>query len=152
MILKDDYFFLSNFYPCTVVLDIEGRKVIFHNVECAYQAQKNYNLAERFCLLKPLEAKKYGKVIPVTTPYWDRYKLIAMAKALHSKFCNIELLHKLKSVKEEIINDNYWGDKFWGVYKGKGKNILGKMLMIIRDSNNNLLELIEYITNMSNED
>ena len=34
---------------------------------------------------------------------------------------------------QEIIEENYWGDTFWGVCRGKGQNHLGKILMKVRD-------------------
>ena len=37
----------------------------------------------------------------------------------------------LKLIKEDIVEDNYWNDTFWGMCKGKGNNILGKILMNI---------------------
>ena len=146
--MKDKYFFLSNFYPCTVIIDIDNKIYTFKNVESAFQAQKNNELASKFCLLQALEAKKYGEVIPITTPDWNLYQLIAMAKCLHSKFkLNSNLLQDLKQINEPIINENYWKDDFWGVYKGRGKNILGKMLINIKDNDNNYEQLIEYINN-----
>ena len=146
MIMKNKYFFLSNFYPCTIDLQINGKTLIFKSTEAAFQAQKNYELAEKFCLLEPLEAKRFGKKIPITTENWDVYRLYAMAKVLNIKFKDPELFLKLKEVKEEIVEDNYWNDCFWGVCKGKGKNMLGKLLMCIRDNYNNLEILYDYIT------
>lgn len=70
-----------------------------------------------------------------------------MAKALHAKFSNLALFAQLKTIKEDIEQTNYWYDRFWGVCKGEGKNILGKMLMNIRDNDNNYEKLIEYINN-----
>ena len=32
-----------------------------------------------------------------------------------------------------LVEGNWWRDDFWGVYEGKGQNILGKILMIVRD-------------------
>lgn len=33
----------------------------------------------------------------------------------------------------ELIEGNNWGDTFWGVCNGRGENMLGKLLMEIRD-------------------
>lgn len=150
MLFKDKYFFLSNFYPCDVTVEINGKSIKYKNAEAAYQAQKNYSVADKFVLLSGAEAKKLGSQIPVTTESWNTERLYAMAKALHSKFTHYGLLFMLKLVKEEIIEDNYWGDTFWGICKNKkynneGKNILGKMLMNIRDNNNDYNCLIAYI-------
>lgn len=145
MIFKDKYFFLSNFYPCDVTIEINNKKYLYKNAEAAFQAQKNISLCDKFLLLKGLEAKKLGKGIPITTENWNIERLYAMAKVLHSKFTNYGLLFYLKLVKEEIVEDNYWNDTFWGVCKGKGKNILGKMLMNIRDNDNDYNVLLAYI-------
>ena len=150
MLFKDKYFFLSNFYPCDVTVEINGKSIKYKNAEAAYQAQKNYSVADKFVLLSGAEAKKLGTQIPITTESWNTEKLYAMAKVLHSKFTHYGLLFMLKLVKEEIIEDNYWGDTFWGIcnnkkYNNEGKNILGKMLMNIRDNNNDYYVLLAYI-------
>jgi len=147
MLFKDEYFFLSTFYPVPITLIIDGKECKFLNVEAAYQAQKNPAIADRFSQVKGLEAKRMDDRLIITVPDWDNYKLFAMANALHAKFSNKFLFSKLKAIKEDIIHDNYWGDTYWGIYKGEGKNILGKMLMHIRDNNNDINELYNYIRN-----
>lgn len=147
MLFRDMFWFLSNFYPCEIKLTISGKELTFKNVEAAFQAQKNFELSDKFCLLSGAEAKKLGKSIPLTTPDWKRYRLYAMAAALHTKFKTTYLLNMLKLIKVDIVEDNYWGDTFWGVCKEKGNNILGKMLMNIRDNDNNYDLLLLYINN-----
>jgi len=85
--------------------------------------------------------------LKITVSDWDNYKLFAMANALHAKFNNKILFAHLRAIKEDIIHDNYWKDIYWGVYKGEGKNILGKMLMNVRDNNNDINILYNYIKN-----
>ena len=147
MLFKDEYFFLSTFYPVPITLIIDGKECKFLNVEAAYQAQKNPAIADRFSQVKGLEAKRMDDKLIITVPDWDNYKLFAMANALHAKFSNKFLFSKLKAIKEDIIHDNYWGDTYWGIYKCESKNILGKMLMHIRDNNNDINELYNYIRN-----
>lgn len=49
------------------------------------------------------------------------------------KFRNPELRDKLVATGDaEIVEGNWWGDKFWGVCRGVGENHLGKILMRIR--------------------
>ena len=157
MLMKDDYFFLSNFYPCDITLEIDGKLCKFKSAEAAYQAQKNYSVADKWSQIKPLEAKRLGNEIEITTPDWEHYRLYAMAKALHEKFKDKYLYIKLLNVNEEIVEDNYWGDTFWGVYtnkklRGQGKNMLGKMLTHIKENNNNLELLNNYIKEVLMED
>jgi len=39
----------------------------------------------------------------------------------------------LIDIKEPIVEDNYWGDIYWGVCRGVGQNKLGKMLEKIKE-------------------
>ena len=152
MIFKDNYFFLSTFYTCPIYLNIDGKECRFNNVEAAYQAQKVPEIADRFSQVKGLEAKRMEGRLKISRSDWDSYHLFAMANALHSKFQNNLLRVMLKEIKEPIIHENYWGDEYWGVFKNSGKNILGKMLMVIRDTDNDLNKLYDYIKkNLLNE-
>lgn len=145
MLFKDEFFFLSTFYNIPFTLTINGKECKFLNVEAAYQAQKNPEIADRFSQVKGLEAKRMDDKLKITVDNWGGYKLYAMANALHAKFENKILFAQLKAIKEDIIHDNYWKDTYWGVYKNEGKNILGKMLMNIRDNNNDKEILYNYI-------
>lgn len=147
MIFKDEYFFLSTFYTVPITLMIDEKECKFLNVEAAYQAQKIPEIADKFSLVKGLEAKRMDDKLKITVADWDNYKLFAMANALHAKFTNKFLFNQLKEIKEDIIQDNYWNDTYWGVYKGEGKNMLGKLLMNIRDNNNDINILYDYIRN-----
>lgn len=147
MVFKDQYFFLSTFYPCNMTLNIEGKECTFLNVEAAYHAQKNPKLADKWSKVKGLEAKRMGEKFEITVPNWDDIHLYAMANALHAKFSNSYMLSLLKKLPGEIIQDNYWGDTYWGVYKGQGQNILGRMLTNIRDNNNDYKKLCDFIKN-----
>lgn len=148
MLFRDQYFFLSNFCECTIKCNINGKDLCFPSVECAFQAHKNFELADKFTLLSSLEAKKYGKRVKLTTPNWETYKVYLMGRLLIQKFRNFEFFLKLKKVEGEIVEDNYWGDTYWGVCKGEGKNVLGKLLMHIRDNNCDEKALENYISKL----
>lgn len=146
MLFKDDYFFLSTFYTCPICLTIDGKECRFTNVEAAYQAQKVPEIADRFSQVKGLEAKRMEGRLKISRKDWDTYHLFAMANALHAKFESTYLRALLKAIKDPIIHDNYWGDEYWGVCKNSGKNILGKLLMVIRDTDNDINALYDYIS------
>lgn len=60
-----------------------------------------------------------------------------MANLVRDKFKrNKEILDKLMSTKEKklinIMKNGGYNEEYWGVYDGKGKNVLGKILMGIR--------------------
>ena len=152
MKFKDEYFFLSNFYSeRPLVIPIEGNNIIFHSAETAFWAQKDPSKAKYFSLLKPLEAKNYARDYVKATEDWPLRQVVAMANVLHIKFQDIVLLSKLCSIKEPIVNDNFWKDTFWGVHKGEGKNYLGKMLTCIRDSRNDITKLENLVKEIISE-
>lgn len=130
---RDEYFFLSNFYPVEIKLD----GIVYPNAETAFQAQKTLDVEERrkFSMLKnPVQAKRLGRKVKLRDD-WEEVKLDIMTEVVSQKFLQhphlIEML--LQTGDEELIEGNKWGDRFWGVCKGKGKNNLGKILMKIRD-------------------
>lgn len=52
---------------------------------------------------------------------------------LIEKFYDPDLNAKLQETGDaELIEGNYWGDRFWGVCDGVGENHLGKLLMRVR--------------------
>ena len=131
---RDEYFFLSNFYPVEIKLD----GIVYPNAETAFQAQKTLDVEERrkFSMLKnPVQAKRLGRKVKLRDD-WEEVKLDIMTEIVSQKFLQhphlIEML--LQTGDEELIEGNKWGDRFWGVCKGKGENHLGKILMKIRDT------------------
>jgi len=127
-----EYRFLSNFYPAVVVLD--GKE--YPTVEHAYQAAKTADEAEREKIrlaASPVQAKRLGKVVSLRSD-WDAVKLQIMEDLLRQKFSIPHLKDKLLSTGDkELVEGNWWGDTFWGVYEGEGENHLGRLLMKIRD-------------------
>ena len=58
-----------------------------------------------------------------------------MKELLMAKFSQNEDLKKklLDTGDATLIEGNTWGDKYWGVCKGVGKNRLGELLMEVRE-------------------
>lgn len=131
MKFRDQYAFLSNMCPCEVV-DEYGIK--YKCVETAFQAAKTNNVQDRAFIsnLNGPSAKKAGRRVKII-PNWDKERLNVMYRLLKQKFSNPELLSKLLYITGEIVEDNTWGDTFWGKCNGEGENHLGIMLMKIRD-------------------
>lgn len=126
------YRFLSNFYPSYVILS----GVDYQTVEHAYQAAKTtdeYWRARIRACSTPGEAKRMGRTVPLD-PNWDSVRLQIMELLLNKKFTHLELRSKLLATgSATLIEGNYWGDVFWGMYQGRGENHLGKLLMKIRE-------------------
>lgn len=129
---KDDYEFLSNFYPCKIT--IAG--YTFPSVENAYQAMKcaNPNDYAQFVNIGPAEAKKLGRKVQLRSD-WEQIKYNVMRQLLDLKFQDKVLLKMLQdTAPESIVEGNYWHDNYWGICqcdKCKDKikyNHLGELL------------------------
>lgn len=125
-----EYRFLSNFYPCTIKYEGE----IYPSTENAYQAAKTLDKDERkkFRAISAGQAKALGQKI-VKQDDWDFIKTEVMFDLVEQKFSQGKLKELLLMTEnQELIEGNTWGDTFWGVCKGEGQNMLGKILMLVR--------------------
>lgn len=127
-----EFKFLSNFYPVT----IEAMGMEFTSVEHAYQAAKTDDVCARFLIRAaptPGLAKRMGQKIKLK-PDWHLHKRPIMEELLKQKFSHPELRAMLMATEgHDLVEGNYWGDTYWGIYNGKGHNYLGKLLMSIRN-------------------
>jgi ribA/ribD-fused uncharacterized protein len=127
-----EYRWLSNFHPC--IINMFG--YTFNSIENAYQAAKCDDPYEydAFVGISAAKAKNLGRKVKIR-PDWERVKVDVMRVCLEQKFSdrNPELKQKLIETGDKYLEEtNYWGDKFWGVYKGVGQNMLGELQMEIR--------------------
>ncbi len=136
----EEYRFLSNFYPSTVLFN--GMK--FVTVEHAFQAAKALDTRERILIQMaktPNEARRLGQKVALRKD-WESVKVKIMTDLCCNKFNRHPILREaLRETGSKYLEEsNHWGDKFWGVaYKpgstvGVGKNVLGRILMTIRDN------------------
>ena len=131
---SNGYFWLSNFEPCSIVLD----GLEFSSSEAAYMAQKCAFAEDKFQFtgqLKGSDAKALGQKVKLRSD-WEAYKVLAMTRAVYAKFNqNFELKCKLLATGSAHIEEtNSWGDRFWGAdIEGNGLNMLGNVLMYTRE-------------------
>lgn len=136
-----DYSFLSNFFYYLPSRDWSESRLI--TVEHRYQAAKTEHMGWKEEILKaktPTAAKKLGRVATLR-PDWEEVKLTIMEELLREKFYkgfkrdgSVSLKTLLLATEDaELVEGNWWGDKFWGISDGEGENHLGKLLMKIRD-------------------
>lgn len=127
-----EHAFLSNFYGSPLYLD----RKLYPTVEHAYQASKTLDEDGRNAIrlaVSPSYAKRLGNTIPLRSD-WEDVKLNCMLSLLRKKFRIFALQRELlKTGDRLLVEGNQWGDRFWGVCNGKGKNHLGKLLMQVRD-------------------
>lgn len=142
---KEENAFLSNFYmPSPVTLDpilsTYPDNTIYKSTEHGYHAYKTLNDNQRSYIATrrtPGGAKYAGSKrsgIITLRPDWESIKLDCMLDLLRKKFSIPELREKLLATgNEELIEGNWWQDRYWGVYNGKGHNHLGRLLMLVRE-------------------
>lgn len=129
---KGEYRWLSNFYDSPIKIG----HLEYTSVEHCYQCSKAINAYDYNIIYNtdsPAKAKKIANTIELRKD-WELVKLSIMFQAVLCKFLqNEELRTKLIATGNvTLIEGNTWGDTFWGVCDGKGKNWLGRILMIVR--------------------
>lgn len=132
-----EFSFLSNFHPAPMTWD----GLWYPTSEHAYQSAKTLDMELRkvvSLLPRPADAKKFGgkrsgKIVPRED--WERVKVAIMYDIVTEKFKqNADLRKKLMLTEGSYLEEgNVWNDTFWGVCRGKGKNILGEILMTVRN-------------------
>ncbi len=140
---RGEYYFLSNFYEAPVTYN----DVTYQNNEAAFQAQKTFGAwlrdkslhipsadEIRFFDLNPAQAKHLGRRIELRSD-WEYVKVDLMRDIVRAKFTqNKDLRDKLLETGDaQLIEGNTWGDRTWGQVNGSGKNLLGQILMDVRD-------------------
>ena len=130
-VFEGEYRFLSNFWPCKV----KYQGITYPSVEHGFQACKSLSRKDRIRISKLKtagEAKQAGRKLKLRGD-WEEVKEIIMYNYLMQKFKDSELRSKLLATGDNILEEgNWWGDTYWGICKGKGKNRLGKLLMRLR--------------------
>ena len=136
---KNDYTFLSNFYPSYILF--EG--LVYPTVEHAYVAAKSFDSVFKIMIAELSEyqagaAKRLGRNIELR-PNWEKIKVPIMRELLLKKF-KVGLFKEqlLKTDNKILIEGNHWHDNFWGSCVcqkcgDRGQNILGLLLMDTRE-------------------
>ncbi|RHZ57323.1 hypothetical protein Glove_390g11 [Diversispora epigaea] len=142
--LKSKYGKFSNFYKCNVTID--GK--VWSTTEHFFQAQKfpdQPTVQEEIRqLTQPRDAARQGRTQTGLRSDWEQVKDDVMRTALRAKFTQHEDLKELllntnnSKLVEASPTDSYWGNaEKNGI---KGKNMLGILLMEIREELKNQKE------------
>lgn len=123
---------LSNYSPCHVFYGGHS----YQSVEHAYQAQKVVDERHRHEIANagsPAKAKRLARTLPLRED-WEEMKDQIMLDLLREKFAQEPERSILLSTGDaELIEGNWWGDRYWGQCPlGTGENKLGKLLMRVR--------------------
>lgn len=128
-----EYEFLSNFYIAPIVY--MGKN--YQTSEHLFQAMKSQTEEEHEKIRlasTPGMAKRLGRKTNIRSD-WEEIKDNVMFHACLCKFLqHRDLAEKLIATGTAYLEEgNTWGDQYWGVVNGVGKNMLGKTLMKVRD-------------------
>ena len=131
-----EYGFLSNLYISQITFD--GRT--FSSAEVAYQYGKPKDPAVAEWLASAPKPRFCALAAHALLPYdvksdWKTTKVDRMRRVLIEKFRqNEELRKKLVETKDSELIEASNTDSFWGVgLSGLGENMLGKLLIEVRD-------------------
>lgn len=125
----------SNFSKTPMVID--GKQ--WDTVEHFFQAMKTEDEQQQERIRKtsnPKEAKKLGRKVTLRQD-WEQVRYLIMLKALRVKFSTEPLKSLLLDTKDAVIYEDSPYDMVWGTGVrggvGKGRNLLGKAIMQVRD-------------------
>lgn len=126
---RGKYYFLSNFSDSKITIN----GITFLNAEAAFQSFKDIERQSEFSNLNPSSAKRKGRNVRLRHD-WEQVKDNIMYQVVRAKFeQNDDLRLKLIATNNEYLEEgNTWNDTYWGVCRGRGKNMLGKILMKVR--------------------
>lgn len=141
MYFRGEFQFLSNFFRCDII-GKDGR--VWPSAEHVYQAMKFEDIErqEKVRLHPARGLKRFIRTLGPIRQDWNDIRVDVMRLILQKKFeQHPELMAKLRGVSDEIREDNYWHDNFWGDCMctdrihcmPHGQNMLGQLLMEIRD-------------------
>ncbi len=139
-----EYHFLSNFYAAPIT--VGSGPYTFQTNEHAFQAAKwhamdqsnpeaiNDYIQSVISEDDPKRAKYAGRSVKIDLAKWESIKVWCMRNIVFTKFKqHPELQTKLVSTGAcMLVESNTWNDTFWGRCEGKGKNVLGSILMEVR--------------------
>lgn len=134
---KGKYNWLSNFFFDEKLKIYCTNGILFHSVECAFQASRTNStgMRKRISEMTSIEAYMFGKRgLIENKKNFNEDKMIIMLNLLEQKFRQEPYRTKLlKTENKEIIYENIYNDTFWGTCRGVGENVLGKTIMNIRE-------------------
>jgi len=128
---RGEYSFLSNFYRAA----FEWRAIHWFTVEHAFQAAKALHDVDYVNQIlgdpDPGIVKRMGRKVLIDVSHWDAHKVSYMREIIHAKFSTVPgLAGKLINTGAAmLVEGNTWHDYFWGRCNGRGKNVLGAILM-----------------------
>lgn len=140
-IMEEPYGFLSNFWRQNQFITINGKGKTFLTNEHFYQSMKAKRTVVADWIASAPTAKLamiVGQSLPQDeiVDQWDSIKLHIMKVGLRAKFTDKNLALLLKWTGNATLMEDSPIDMFWGGALPGSKNMLGKLLMEIRNEIN----------------
>jgi ribA/ribD-fused uncharacterized protein len=147
--------YIKNWFSNMTVSPIIIDGINYPSIENVYQAAKTSSMEERQRIVKlhPNASKKAGHTVKLKDD-WESIKLAVMYVALSHKFEQPQWKAQLQATGSEyLVEWNNWNDSIWGIpckiaqngfaipNNRSGNNYLGRLLMLIRDSNININDM-----------
>lgn len=137
-----DYWFLSPHAPFSIEMNIDGKKYKFTSAEHYYQAMKFDTTDERFDKILSMKDSNKARLLTKEPEYrngrrqgFDENRFDIMRTALVAVFAqNSKAMELLLSTADATLIKSCDVCYKCGFGEGCGKNILGKILMDIRDA------------------
>lgn len=128
--------FLSNFYDSGELIVVPWGR--YPTAEHAYQAAKTLSDTEREMIARCTfagTAKRLSRTFQHLDPDWDQKREAVMLEVLRAKFRpgSMVATQLIGTRPSLIVEENTWGDRFWGKVNGEGLNRLGELLMQVRE-------------------
>lgn len=132
---------LSNFAFCDIEVDCPfcSKTTVSKTIEHAFQAGKATTCEDWHLIMNlkgPSQARAKGKKILLRSD-WDqgkpKTKEVLMLDLLQKKFAKEPFRQMLLDIKQPVLIENAPWDGYWGAGKnGKGLNMLGRLMMMVR--------------------
>lgn len=146
--MKEISFYRANEKPYGAFSNLYRRTIVFEEVEYptaehAYQAGKARKDSVREWLMRAptpslLAMAAHGLYVWDVAPNWSKTKFDRMKRVLHAKFTQHEDLKELllstgnaRLVEKATVDNSV--NRLWGEVNGIGKNMLGQLLMELRE-------------------
>jgi len=139
---EGDNFFLSNFFPAEVTINGYSFPTNEHAFQAAkYRFMVDVNIDDMTKYVNavqdaptPAKAKYLGRSVKIDLKAWDANKIDVMRDVCKAKFDQHDDLRELlvNTGGGMLVEVNTWGDVFWGRVDGKGRNVLGSILLELR--------------------
>lgn len=129
---NDRYAAFSNFHGAEMMIDGKSYATVEHWFQaCKARTEAEHDIVRR--APSAMKAKQLGRRLELRRD-WDSVRVEVMRRGLEAKFSqHAELRELLLSTGSQAIHEDARHDFIWGWGRGAGRDLLGKLLMEVRE-------------------